>query len=583
MKKNIFLLGLIGLLILVGYSTSSCSSKEHSETGPVAYLSLLPETLDFLIKISSVDTVYDHFSVTPETVFGRSVEDLAEIRRKWGFNPLDAEALRKQGFDTTRELVFAMDNIRFQEGDEDPVFTGLILLPVTDAAKASEALKRYLKNSHPEMGFNEKDAVTYFEAADPRMHGGIMERDGYLLMTAESEGDIGAYTASLMTAKTGLQDKNAFKNVIAKVDPEEEIFVYADINGIVGANMETFRRLSREAAGEKGPDLLQNLNYLKDYLGAGFSIDLDQSDLLVKGLLEIAPDSDALKVMTDVRYNKQTLLGVPENPAILFSTAVNVPEYYRIMRKAMAPEERQEWEARLAGIRENLGVDLEKEVIPNIAGNLNIGIYDGVGINMTNYNALVTLSIKDEAKMKSVLEQAYARLTPEQRSMIGTTVVGETDAYVLTLFGAFQFYIGVKEHNLILSVGKPMFEKAVYGGMDSGFLSRMSDPELIRTLKGEGGIFYLNVQEVYQALKNFLFLVRQFNIQESITADSENALRRFEHLLLSSQVEGAAMRGEMEIETRFEQPFFKGLYELSKKIEAAAAAEKTETPPPPVE
>lgn len=579
MKKNIFLSGLIGLLILVGYSTSSCSSKDHSETGPVAYLSLLPESLDFLVKIRSVDTVYDHFSVTRETVFGRPVEDLAEIRRKWGFNPLDAEALRKQGFDTTRELVFAMDNIRFQEGDEDPVFTGLILLPVTDAAKASEALTRYLKNSHSEMDFNEKDGVTYFEAAGPRIHGGIMERDGYLLMTAEPEEDIESYTASLMTAKTVLRDKNAFKNVIAKVDPEEEIFIYADINGIVGANMETFRRWSRKAAGEKGPDLLQNLDYLKDYLGAGLSIDLDQSDLLLRGLLGIASDSDALKLMSGVRYNKQTILGVPENPALLFSAAVNVPEYYRIMREAMAPEERRAWEARLDGIRENLGVDLEKEVIPNIAGNLNIGVYDGVSINMTNYNALVTLSIKDEAEMKSVLAQAYAGLTPEQRSMIATTVVGETDAYVLTLFGAFQFYIGVKEHNLILSVGKPMFEKAVYGGMESGFLTRISDPELIRTLKGERGIFYLNIQEVYQALKNFLFLVRQFNIQESITADSENALRQFEYLLLSSQVEGAALRGEMEIETRFEQPFFKGVYELSRKIEAAAAAKKAEISP----
>jgi len=579
MKKNLFLLGLIGLLTLVGYSTSSCSSRDSSETGPVAYSSLLPETLDFLVKISSVNTLYDHFSVTPETVFGRPVEDLGEIQRQWGFNPLDAEALRKQGFDTSRELVFAMDNIRFQEGDEDPVFTGLILLPVTDASKASKALRVYLKNSRPEMGFNEKDGVTFFEAAGPRMHGGIMEREGYLLITAEPEGDIESYTASL-TGKTMLQDQNAFKKIIAKVDPEEEIFVYADINGIVGANMEAFRRLSREAAGEKGSGLLRNLDYLKDYLGAGLSIDLDQSDLLLKGLLGIAPDSDALEILTDVRYNKKTILGVPENPAILFSTAVNVPEYYRIMREAMTPDELQAWEARLAGMREKLGVDLEKEVIPNIAGNLNIGVYDGVSINMTNYNALVTLSIKDEAKMKSVLGRAYAGLTPEQRSMIGTTVVGETDAYVLTLFGAFQFFIGVKEHNLILSVGKPMFEKAIYGGMDSGFLSRMSDPELIRTLKGEGGIFYLDVQEVYQAMKNFLFLVKQFNIQESLTGDSENAIRQFEYLLLSSQVEGAALRGEMEIETRFEKPFFKGLYDLSKKIEAAAAAKKAETPPP---
>jgi len=51
---------------------------------------------------------------------------------------------------------------------------------------------------------------------------------------------------------------------------------------------------------------------------------------------------------------------------------------------------------RFEGLKSAFGIDIENEVINNIAGNLNLGVYDGGSITMGNFNTLLTLSVNTD-------------------------------------------------------------------------------------------------------------------------------------------------------------------------------------------
>lgn len=214
-------------------------------------------------------------------------------------------------------------------------------------------------------------------------------------------------------------------------------------------------------------------------------------------------------------------------------------------------------------------MDGEKDILSNIEGNFNLGIYDGRSINMSNYNILATLGVKDGKKMQTVMDTMYQSLSPEQKVMIRKDSIQGNDAYIITLMGIFQICAGVKDNSFILAAGYPMFESAVSGNPDTGFLSGMEDKELVNKLKGDTGVFYVNIQELYAAANNFPILMQQMNEGQPADPKSGEAMRQLEYMLLSSGTEGKSFRMDMTVKTRFSEPFFQGMQKLSQQMKPA--------------
>jgi len=588
--KRILRLGMgILLLFAVICSTSSCSKEKEEEqpakvqeqrkteaVKPPDITAYLPESTEFMIKLSSIETIYDHFSVTADTLLGEPVDkdDLAEIKKHFGFNPFAINELKENGFDTGKEFGFLVSDFQWQIKDEatkenentdDPAFNGLIFMPITDAKKVTGVVERFLKDDEGStLKVNRQGNMTLFE--DDKDKAYLLEKDNYIFIGMNPKADAKAFMESVAAGTTSLMNAKAYKDVISKADPKQEIFAYINLQKIAEKNLEAFKAMSKKSAEYESLNMSKSLEYLKEYEGIGISADIEKKDFAAKIAANIAPNSKTLNILKDVSYNRKTILGLKENPVTLISFGINLPEYYKMILDNLTEEKKNEFKANLEEIKTKFGVDMEKEVIENLGGNFNFGVYDGVSINMTNYNTMLTMSVKDEAMMNSVLAKVMSKLPPEQQSMVVKTKIGEQDVYAMSL-GFVQLYVGVKDKNLIISVGKPMFEKAVSGDEGSGFVSTMQDKELANTLKGDVGIFYLNAAETFYAVKNFSALLPLLNEGEGIDRNISDAVEKFDYILGTVKLEGNTVFKDVTIKTKFTEPFFKGLANISKSFQ----------------
>ncbi len=557
MKKSFPVIFFLFLSLAGGY-TAGCSSKNTDGAKEKSAAEILPESTEFMLRLPSAEKICSLFSVTENSIMGRPVKKIAELKEKWGFHPLLPDELRKRGFDTAREISISADNFQWPGHGGDPLMDLLLLLPVTDGKKALDAVQHYLKNENPETVFTSEDGLLCFQSPGKAFRGAMIEKKGHLLIAFNEQSEVRDFIRSVLQSESSLKNAGHYRDIVSRMDAGKNFFLYADFGKIIRNNYETLKMLSEKKSGNP-PGFAANLEYLKDYEGCGITLDAEQSDLHVKGLLQVREGSDFLKISENARFNKKTVLGIPKNAAVLISTAVDFAEYYRIIKSAMSAAEKSAWENRLADFRGTYNTDAEKEIFSNIEGNLNMGIYDGRSINMSNYNLLATLSLKDGEKMQEVLEKMYQSLTPEQQIMIRKDKTEETDAYVMTFLGIIQVYAGVKDENLILALGYPIFDMALRGDIAGGFLSETKDKELVRHLQGDKGIFYANIPEIYRAANNFSFLMQQFNMQQGGKDKSGEAVRDIEYLLISTHTEKNSFGMDLICKTAFSSPFFQGI------------------------
>ncbi|MGE0083446.1 MAG: DUF3352 domain-containing protein [Desulfococcaceae bacterium] len=579
MKKQ-FVIALVLAVCALGLYSAGCSknkeenqaeskTEKKTEEARKTVADFMPESTEFMLKTASIEKMYSLFSVNGSTIMGSPVEKAEEMKAKWGFNPLVLDELRANGFDTAKEIGLAADNIRWQENGGDPLLDCLILVPVTDGKKAQAAVERYILNDKPGTVFEKANEISLFKQEGSPLRGAVAQKEDYLFIAFNRQSEVSGFMTQVLQSAKSVKDTVTYQDVVSRTDAAKDIFLYANFGKIAKNNYETLKNASQKPGQEQSPGLNRHLVYFKDYEGAGISVDASQKDLRIAGLLNVREGSDLLKISQNIRFSKQTVLGLGKSPALLLTSAVNFQEYYRIIQETMNPEEKTAWQSRLSEFRNRYGVDGEKDILSNIEGNFNLGIYDGKSINMSNYNILATLGVKDGKKIQAVMDTMFQSLTPEEKTMIRKDSIQGNDAYVITVMGIFQICAGVKDNNFILAAGYPMFESAVSGNPDTGFLSGMEDKELVNQLKGDTGVFYVNIQELYAAANNFPFLMQKMNEGQPADPKSGEAMRQLEYMLLSTGTEGKSFRMDMTVKTRFSEPFFQGMKKLSEQMKPA--------------
>ncbi len=572
-----FFPGILAAVALIGL----CGPLEPVRAAAGSGISkMVPKDAEVVIKLGSVETIFRYFSVTENSFFGEPIEDLEEVKEDFGFNPFNLAELKERGIDADREIGFVIQDLRVAAGEEPQVgFNGVILLPVTDGGKALSTVKTIIGNNTEGVTFAEEGPLTAFTAPGDDVKGYLGTRDGYLLLGANPKGDAGAFLKGLAEGKIpGAAEP--FKTLTGDVSPGEEIFAYVDAAKIVDRNFEAIKTLMAEAGEEEGkpPAAYNNVNlaYLKDMRDGGFSMDLESKDLAIHGVFNFVPDAEALKVTEGIRIDRSPILKVSDNPAVLLSYGINPSKYYEMVVESLTPEQRESFQQALAGFKTNFGVDLEADIVENLGGTINLGIFDGMSISMTNYNTLLTLNLKEPGKMTAVFEALLAKMPPEQAQTVVKTTIAGVDTYVASVMGMFQLYFGVKGDHLIVSVGKPLFEKAVSGDVSAGFLLSLKDTDLVDVLKDNTtNIFYLGVDEVFKAVRNFSAFLQQFAKEGEAPIDEKIAkgVAPFRYLLSTSRQKGTAMFTSAVVRTTFSEPFLKGVLKIKEEL-------KSETPAP---
>lgn len=551
MKRCVIFIMISVLFLSVGCSKEKASKKEI-DVKKEGLVKLLPENTELLIKMRSIETLYTHFSISETSAFNIPLPYIAETTGKIGFNPSKIDDVKSQGIDVTKEFGVAITDIAISESSAASNMTFIVYIPVTDGQKAIDTLKASIQKESPTVKISQDGSLTVFQEEGKSATGYAAVAQNYLLMALNPNGDAKPAIESAIKGGASLADAESYRDVASKVDAGQELFGYVNLAKIAAKNLDALKNMSKSRPNPSLPDITPFLAYLADYESAGAALDFDTPNLILTSVINLTAGSRSLKIWEGVKFDKNAVLGIAENPVLLASFSFNAAEYYAMINDALPENEKNSVKARLELVKGMFGIDLETEIINNFAGNLNFGIYDGANITMTDYNILFTANMKDEAAAKKLIDTLVPKLPLPQQSQATKATVGGVETYTM-MAGLNQVYIGVKDRNIVAAYGKPMFEKAISGKAASGFAAKIAEKHLAETLQGDNNFLYLNGDELLKVYKNFSIFIQQLTPK---TAKIQEIISQVEFLLMSSTLQGNTLFGECMINTRFTDPFF---------------------------
>lgn len=549
--------------------TVTIGGAAASETEGVA--AIFPGDTQIMFQMESLSALYAQLDVKSETFMGEPIKDLDKVKEQFGFNPFDLAAVKAAGFNTDKRIGIALSGLLIPETEEGkPAFNGAFAFPVTDAAKATETLKRFMAKDTPGITFKEDGGMTIAVHPEKGTNGVIAAKDGYLFLGGKAQEpklDLVAWMKGFRAGATPLATIKAYKSAVKNIGPSSDMVMFANIQEVSKYNKAAIDKLV-EGMEPQNASLKAQLAFIEDYEALAVGMDFSGPDLTAESAVTFMPNSDLIKLLKGWEFTKKTAFGIPEHPVMLISSAFNPVEYYQKVLEILTPEQKSQFETQVEKMKADFQIDLKADVIENLSGNINLGLYDGMTINMANYNTLITIGVKDEAKARALLEKAVKMepTTPERPKMIQPVEVMGVGSYMANIAGMIQVFAGVKDKSIIVASGKPMYDKALAAEMEKGFTTRIPDKKLAETLRSERILTYINMAELLSAVKNFSMMIQQFTGENPITPETEAELRKLDYLVASSWPEGNAVYGDMVFKTNFTGPFFPEFVKIVKTL-----------------
>lgn len=625
MKIKLLLLSVMFALSFMFFSISPAPASAASGS---AVTKMLPESTDVFLQFTSVQKMFDYFAVTKKSVWGEPIKNLENIQSELGFNPFDLDEFTKNGFDVTQPLGMAISNIKTVETGEDPNLNMILFFPAKNGQKAMEWIKKSiekkdktikfqkqgkmwkweLKNEPEEMPIiqvedsgeekdatgEKKDAADEKQAAsDPEENEPLkseyvkkqpcymMTENGYVFLGTNPAGDAKTLfenMGNVRKSKTGtLATVPNFLKVMKNINASKDIFFYSNLERIIKQNPESMDFFSLFFMGTHGMDTLDDgvktpasLQMFKDYRAVGVTADLKSSDFKANCYFDVIETSKMFTLFKNVKIKRDVVLGLKENPVMLMALTENMQSYWQMLQETFDPKILGYINDLFAKIKTDYGVDMEADVISNMGTNFNAGIYDGMSINMGNVNALFSIEFKDPAKMRSVIETFIGKVPEQQQVMVNRLKINDSDVYMVPM-GPLQLYAGFKDNNLLVTLGKPMFEKALNADPAKGFMaSGNQDKALKNSLKNELSISYIDIKELFYIVKNFMPMFMQVNPGAAVVMQPEfqKLMDMFKYISSTWKVEKNGFKGDLVIKTNFDKPFLKGVKDVSDQVKA---------------
>ena len=556
MKKTMALVITLALLLPM-----SCAKKEKAGLS-----TLVPANTQVYMKIPPLTSLHQNLNVTENSIMGKTIPNIAFLEAGLGINPLILEDLKAQGIDVDSELgliLYELEINSINNKEPDINAQGMLLFPVSDYEKFIGFIQDTIQKINPELELVQENDRTLIKPGTDKESILLAPIKNYLAVTVtKSENGSSSLLDTVLSGDSTFSENENFQLVKSKLDKDDSLFVYADIHSFIGKFLPKLAQFTDELPEAQKSQMKQGLEFTRDYISAGISFDLDSSDFRLDSLLTLKPESKVLKMMDNVEFNKDLLLGIDKTPLLIFSFAFNFREYVNLIMGTIPPESKEIFEETTKKFYEQIGLDLEKDILDNMAGSFNLGIFDGENINITNTNTLMSIGIKDETKATNMMDTMIENLPSQQQALIQKEEIVGTDAYVASA-GFFQIFTGIKNNSTFMTIGQPMFETVVSGKSSSGFTSKIQDNELAEILSGDYSYFYVNIDELMKAQKNLSNFIGFLSQMGSKISDIAS---QFEYLLSYSSIEDSSLFSEIIIKTRFDKPFLQGIMDIFSQI-----------------
>ncbi len=525
-------------------------------------IDILPADVDLLITVPSIRSIFRNFSVKSSSVFGNPVDDLEEVIKTFGINPFNIWKLKSIGIDTGKKAGFFLSDIKF-ENKKKPEVNIILFIPVTDGNRlADHFIKKAEKNKNIRI-YSENDFTLFLnKKSKEKLY--MFRKKNYIFFGGNPAGNSESYISSLIKGKTSLNKSRLYKRISVKLTNSDTIFGYININEILKNNNKRIEGLIRRAYKKDSKSLKKTMSLLRDYKGAGFTLDLENRNLLLNFVYYLKNKAKSMEFIKGIVYNKDNILAVEKNPLLLFTLGINFEKYYNYLMNTWSKQFVKAVKNSFVKTKKEYKIDVEKEIIKNLAGNINLALYEGKTLNMFNYNSLFTFTIKNRKVMDRVFKKIARKIPPQ---MFKREKVGAINAYVFTA-GLAKIYAGIKNRIVIIASGRNIFKNALYGNPKSGFLSKMKEESLVSMLKMKSSFFYLDIDELMYALKNFM------NVSKKLGPEKIKMINKFHYLLASSRYKKNYIYANFKVKTEFNDPFFIGLKNFIGKVKQKSAGNK---------
>ncbi|HXK49981.1 MAG TPA: hypothetical protein PKW56_05905 [Clostridiales bacterium] len=565
MKKIFVLVSLVFIIVFTGCSGKTEAKKTADSDIAKKYA---PENTVAMLRFSSAQKLFTTFGAGPDSFMGEPVPaDRSEVVEVLGFDPMNPAEYDKAGLDINREfgIVVSGLNIKGNEGEETSADID-ILFPVTDGQKAYTRLKEVINSK--------KDETTT-----------VTEENGMLIIIKSGEEDVkvtvkndaaylvfrmafnSASTAQdVFAAGKKLADNPNYKETASSVNIGSDIGFYIDFKNLFMNNEEALKKLSLNPVFAENN--IKSLEYMKYYRGAGFSVDLEKSDFAVNMAAYIDAGNPFQKMIENVKADRSVVLGMKKNPALLFSAFLNASEYMSFILETLPLETKQSYEQELVNIKNQTGIDLKTEIIDQLAGSINLGMYDGSTINMMNYNTVLNFNVKDPGAFIATLEKIgpMANMTKADPAQTFTDIEigGNVSVYSVNI-QMMMAYIVIDGNNVSFCTSKEMAADAL-NKKDKPFTDNI-DGELKKQLENDQSCLYLDIDETYIAAKSiYQFFVGISGGESIIDAKTDAFAGKFDYLYAGGEWKGEKAESRLVLKTRFSKPFFIALQEEIAKL-----------------
>jgi hypothetical protein len=367
-----------------------------------------------------------------------------------------------------------------------------------------------------------------------------------------------------------------YKEVMSSVNLGSDIAFYMDFKELLKNNANLFETLNNQLQAQGG---MNNLGYgstepLKYYRGIGATLDLGSSDLTSKFVGFVDKNSPFLKIMEGTKSDKSVMLNFEQKPAILLAVLLNFDKYIEFILSTLPAEAKAEFDKGLADTKTNMGIDIDQDLIKQLAGSFNFGIYDANTINMMNYNAVINFNVKSPAEFTKTLEKAASLglMAIDEQGLIDAVgsenkdLVTGVKGYSISL-GMAMGYVIMKDDNVSIVSGKPTLIQLLQGSSSKSFTKKLDD-EIAGNLNEDNNFFYLDIVEAYKITKTVFGMIAGMTGGENqIDSKTDAFVKNFVYLYGQGSLDGEKGSGEYILKTTFNKPFFIALQEETKKLE----------------
>ncbi|MBN2790070.1 MAG: hypothetical protein JXR69_07760, partial [Candidatus Delongbacteria bacterium] len=493
-----------------------------------------------------------------------------------GFNPMILSDYDKIGIDTNKEFGFVLTDLVVTEIEGKNVQANIgILFPVKENVNAYDFFKEkiFAQKTEEFVPSEVGNIITIKSAAEEDVLVTVTHDNAFLIfnISINMNGTVKKFIDK--TKKMG--STSNYTEIQSAIDLGEDIAAYVDFKELLKNNGNLLEKLNDQFNDQ--PSISQlglgTTEPLKFYRGMGANLDLDNSDLISKFAGFIDKNSPYLAMMLNAKKDKDVMLNFEQRPAILIALLLNFDKYIEFMLNNFPQEVKDTYNNQLTDIKTQIGIDLDQELIKQMAGSFNFGIYDANSINMMNYNAVINFNVKDPVAFQATLGKlASVGLTPmDDQGLIEAVgdenkdLVKGVKGYSVSL-GMAVGYVLIDGDNVSIVSGKPTMIQLLNGSADKSFTKKL-DGKIADKLKNKDNYLYLDIDESYKITKTiFGMIAGMTGTENQIDAKIDGFVKNFVYFYAQGGLDGEKSIGEYVVKTRFQKPFFLALKDEIQKM-----------------